>query len=236
MKRILEISNTEKDSIILDFFAGSGTTAHAVMALNSEDGGNRQFICVQLPEPTDEDSEAHKAGYSTIADISKERIRRAAAKLNEAGNPDHQDRGFRVLKLAQSNFRQWQKLRPDATEDQIAEQLELHIHHVDAAASPEDLLFEILLKAGHQPTEKISVLDLSGTPVHSIADGALLVCLAPTITPELIDAIAELAPQQFICLDSAFGGNDQLKANAVDTFGRGSHDGDKLSRIEFKTL
>ena len=211
---MLQLSSTSND-LILDFFAGSGTTAHAVMALNSEDGGNRRFICVQLPEPTDEDSEAHKAGYVTIADISKERIRRAAAKLNEAGNPDHQDRGFRVLKLDQSNFRQWQKLGPDATEDQIAEQLELHIEHVDATASPEDLLFEILLKAGHQPTEKVSVLDLSGTPVYSIA---------------------ELAPQQFICLDSAFGGNDQLKANAVDTFGRGLHDSDKLSRIEFRTI
>ena len=232
---MLQLSSKCND-LILDFFAGSGTTAHAVMALNSEDGGKRRFICVQLPETTDEDSEAHKAGYATIADISKERIRRAAAKLNEAGNPDHQDRGFRVLKLDQSNFRQWQKLGPDATEDQIAEQLELHIEHVDATASPEDLLFEILLKAGHQPTEKVSVLDLSGTPVYSIAEGALLVCLAPTITKELIEAIAELQPEQFICLDSAFGGNDQLKANAVDTFRRGSHDGDILSRIEFKTL
>jgi adenine-specific DNA-methyltransferase len=232
---MLQLSSTSND-LILDFFAGSGTTAHAVMALNAEDGGNRRFICVQLPEPTDEDSEAHKAGYATIADISKERIRRAVAKLNEAGNPDHQDRGFRVLKLNQSNFRQWQRLGPDATEDQIAEQLELHIEHVDATASPEDLLFEILLKAGHQPTEKISVLDLSGTLVYSIADGALLVCLAPTITKELIDAVAELEPQQFICLDSAFGGNDQLKANAVDTFSSRVHDGDILSRIEFRTI
>lgn len=229
-------TSTIGEDIVLDFFAGSGTTAHAVMALNAEDGGNRRFICVQLPEPTDEDSEAHKAGYATIADISKERIRRAEVKLNESGNPDHQDRGFRVLKLDQSNFRQWQKLGADATEDQIAEQLELHIHHVDATASPEDLLFEILLKAGHQPTEKISVLDLSGTPVHSIADGALLVCLAPTITKELIEAIAELEPQQFICLDSAFGGNDQLKANAVDTFRARSNDSAILSRIEFRTI
>jgi adenine-specific DNA-methyltransferase len=139
------------------------------MALNAEDGGNRRFICVQLPQHTDEDSEAHKAGYATIADISKERIRRAAAKLNEAGNPDNQDRGFRVLKLDQSNFRQWQKLGADATEDQIAEQLELHIEHVNATASPDDLLFEILLKAGHQPTEKISALIIIPAKVECCA-------------------------------------------------------------------
>lgn len=236
IRRILEIS-TAGDDIVLDFFAGSGTTAHAVMALNAEDGGNRNFVCVQLPEPTDPESEAGKAGYATIADISKERIRRAAAKLTEAdGNAKAQDRGFRVVKLQESNFRQWRGLSPDADERQIAEQLELHVEHVSPDASRDDLLFEVLLKAGFKPTEKIEETALAGIPVHSVAGGALLLCLAPRVTKELIDAVAEAEPVQFVCLDSAFGGNDQLKANAVQAFAARNQGRENAGAIEFKTV
>lgn len=225
------------DGIVLDFFAGSGTTAHAVMAQNAEDGGNRRFICVQLPEPTDPESEAHKAGFKTIADITKERIRRAAAKLNEADqNAKKQDRGFRVLKLDKSNFKRWQKLGADATVEQISAQLDLHIEHVEPSATPEDLLFEILLKAGFRPTEKYSTVEIAGISVFSVAEGSLLVCLAPAVTRELVDAVSEAEPMQFVCLDSAFGGNDQLKANAAQTFAARNQGRDKARQIIFRTV
>lgn len=160
-----------KNDVVLDFFAGSGSTAHAVMSLNAEDGGNRKFVCVQLPEPTDPESEAGKAGYATIAEISKERICRAATQMSAAdGNAKMQDRGFRVLKLTQSNFKRWLELPPESTSEQIAIELEEHVEHVNPDASQEDLLFEILVKAGLPPTEKAKVVLLAGHPVHSVSD------------------------------------------------------------------
>lgn len=132
------------------------------MALNAEDGGNRKFVCVQLPEPTDPESEAAKAGYATIADITKERIRRAGATLTEAdGNGKAQDRGFRVLKLRESNFRRWHELPADSTEEQIVLRLESHTDHVAPSASEDDLLSEILIKAGIPPTEKVTTVEMA---------------------------------------------------------------------------
>ena len=232
-----------KDSIILDFFAGSCTTAHAVLDQNKQDGGNRKFIMVQLPEPCDEDSEAFKAGYKTIADIGKERIRRVIKKLNdeEAGklalnDNVKQDRGFKVLKLNKSNFKQWQNLAPDTKPEQIQKQLFEHIDHINHKATPEDLLYEILIKAGFTPTERVQTVTLAGIPVFSIADGGLLICLADAVTKELVNAVAEAEPMQFICLDKAFGGNDQLKANAVQTFNACNMGKEKHNQIIFRTV
>ena len=239
----VEYASDGGDDIILDFFAGSATTAHAVLELNKLDGGHRKFILVQLPEPCAEDTDAFKAGYHTIADIGKERIRRVIQKLNAAqegkldleGDKD-QDRGFRVLKLDQSNFKQWRPIDASVTIEQLALQLTEHVDHVNQAASQEALLFEILLKAGFQPTEKADVKEYAGVPVFSIADGALLICLAEKVTKELIDQIAEDEPMQFICLDSAFGGNDQLKSNAVQTFAARNLQKKKHNQIVFKTV
>ena len=235
--------SAEKDDIILDFFAGSATTAHAVLDLNKQDGGHCKFILVQLPEPCAEDSEAFKAGYHTIADIGKERIRRVIKKLNaeQEGKLDlegdkDQDRGFRVLKLDQSNFKQWRPIDASVTVEQLALQLTDHIDHVSHATTQEALLFEILLKAGFQPTAKADVKEYAGVPVFSIADGALLICLAEKVTKELIDQIAEDEPMQFICLDSAFGSNDQLKSNAVQTFAARNLQKEKHNQIVFKTV
>ncbi len=231
-----------EDSIVLDFFAGSCPSAHAVLNLN-QDGGNRKFICVQLPEPCDKESEAFNAGYRTIADIGKERIRRVIKKLNkeQESNLDleqsgSQDRGFKVLKLDKSNIKQWQKLEPSTTPEKIAEQLEFHIEYIDNKATPEDLLYEILLKSGFTPIEKIETKTIDGKKVFSIAEGALLLCLESEVTKELIDAVAESEPMQFICLDSAFHGNDQLKANAVQTFAARNIQKDKHNQIIFKTV
>jgi len=229
--------------LILDFFSGSATTAHAVLDLNNQDGGNRKFIMVQLPEPCAEDSEAFKAGYKTIADIGKERICRVIKKLNneqegklDFDNSSKQDRGFKVFKLDKSNFRQWQALTPDTPPEKIAEQLELHINHISLEATQEDLLYEILIKAGFTPVEKVEQKTIAGKKIFSVADGGLLICLEDTVTKELIDAIAEAEPLQFICLDHAFNGNDQLKANTVQTFAARNIQKEKHNQIVFRTI
>ena len=222
---------------VVDFFAGSCATAEAVLTLNQESKLKRNFIVVQLPEPCEEGSEALKMGLKTIAEVGKERIRRAAAKLNEAdGNAKKQDRGFRVFKLDKSNFRAWQKLDATTKPEALAEQLELHIEHIDSTATPEDLLFELLIKSGFTPSEKVTVQKLAGIDVYSVAEGDLMICLAEKITRDLIDAVAQAEPSQFVCLDSAFAGNDQLKANAVQTFTARNQGRDKASQIVFRTV
>ena len=209
--------------IIIDFFAGSATTAHAVMKLNAEDGGSRKYMCVQLPEPTAEKSEAYKAGYETIADIGKERIRRAAKQIEDEQNGQLDlngngklDLGFKAFKLDQSNFRVWDGTVED--EDALIEQLELHVDHIAEESSTEDVLYELLLKAGFSLTTKVEKRNMAGKEVFSIADGEVLICLEQEVTTELIDALASANPSQVICLDAAFQRNDQLKVNAALTF------------------
>jgi adenine-specific DNA-methyltransferase len=225
---------TEPDDLILDFFSGSSTTAHAVIELNEQEKFNRKFILIQLPEPTYSvidgkevpkkgvSGEAYKAGYKTIAEIGKDRIRRVIKKLNEEkpkiNNAKSHGRGFKVLKLDKSNFKQWQKIKPSVSIEDLEKQLEWHVDHVSHVATPEDLLYEILLKAGFTPTSKIEIKIIADKNVYSVNDGALLLCLEDEITKEVIDAVVDIEPMQFICLDSAFHGNDQLKANAVQTF------------------
>ena len=251
LKRMLKIA-TNEDDIIIDFFAGSATTAHAVIELNEQDGGNRKYIMVQLPEPCDESSEAYKAGYKNVADIGKERIRRVIKKIEDeraVENNDPQmklpgieeekpplDLGFKVFKLDRSNFRVWDGRDPDIPLEKLEEQLALQVDHIDPEAGPEDILYELLLKAGFMPTERVERLEMAGKTVYSIAGGALLICLENTITRELIDAVAEAEPVQFICLDRGFKGNDQLKANAVQTFNARNQGLEKERQIVFRTV
>ncbi|MHB8089469.1 MAG: site-specific DNA-methyltransferase [Anaerolineaceae bacterium] len=240
---LLSKTITSDDDIVIDFFSGSATTAHALLNLNNEDEQHRKFLLVQLPEPCAEDSEAFKAGYKTIAEIGKERIRRVIKKIidEQSGSLDlsdtsKQDLGFKVLKLDKSNFRQWQQLDPSTPPEKVEEELFKHIGHISDRATPEDLLYEILLKAGFTPTEKIETKAIAGKTVFSIAGGALLLCLEDEVTKELINAIAELEPMQFICLDGVFHGNDQLKANAVQTFAARNMEKEKHNQIIFKTV
>lgn len=218
--RAMVDATTSDEDIVLDFFAGSGPTAHAVLALNEEDGGNRRFVLVQLPEPTGRED------YPTIAEITKERVRRVIARLNEedegalpldAQSP--QDRGFRVFKLDESNFTTWDARAPKDA-DTLAEQLEMHVDHVRDGRGDQDLLFELLLKSGFSLTTPVEVVSLAGNPVYSVLEGALVVCLAREMTQELIEQIAALdpKPERVICLDEGFAGNDQLKVNANETF------------------
>ena len=216
--RILVEQVAKDDDVILDFFAGSGTTAHAVLDLNRQDGGNRKFILVQLPEPTG------RTDYPTIADITKERVRRVIAKLDaeDAGKLDldgagRQDRGFRVFKLAESNFHAWNADLPHEAA-RLETQLEMHVEHIRQGRTGQDILFELLLKSGFPLTTPIAALTLAGQTVYSVARGALLICLERELTLESIRAMADERPQRVLCLDAGFAGNDQLKTNAVQIF------------------
>jgi adenine-specific DNA-methyltransferase len=209
---------TDRDSIVLDLFAGSGSTAEAVLRLNRQDGGARRFILVQLPEPTGRDD------YPTIAEITKERVRRLGAKLGEGDSgalpfegESRQDRGFRVFKLSESSFAIWHSGDPK-DQEALAQQLELHVDHIREGRSEQDLLYEILLKSGFSLTTPVEILALEGKPVYSVAGGDLLVCLDRALTLEVIRAMAARQPARVVCLDVGFAGNDQLKANAVQTF------------------
>jgi len=239
IRRAIEHACNGPGDIILDFFAGSCVTAQACIELNIEDGGSRKFIVVQLPEPSDDTSNAAKAGFKTIAEIGKERIRRVIKRAQNAseGQLDlvskvNSDLGFKVLKLDRSNFRIW---NGDAIrQEDIGRQIELHIHHLSASSSKEDVLYELLLKAGFSLTTNVQSIEVAGSQAFSIDNGALLICLEKEITPELIDALAEANPLQVICLDEAFKGNDQLKANAVQTFKARAQA--EESEIVFKTV
>ena len=217
IRRMIELGAGKSD-IVFDFFAGSGATGHAVLDLNKQDGGDRKFILVQLPEPTD------RKDFPTIADITKERVRRVIKKLGDAdaGKLDldgsqKQDRGFRVFKLAQSNFKPW---NADVAHDPKAlmKQLDLHVDHIQEGRTDEDIFYELLLKSGFTLTTPVDKLKLAGKTVHSVANGALFICLDHKLTLETIRAMAEKKPDRVLCLDAGFAGNDQLKANAVQIF------------------
>lgn len=212
------VSYCPEDALVLDFFAGSGTTAQAVLDLNARSRGKRRFILVQLPEPTGRED------FPTIADITKERVRRVIRKMNDEeaskldldGGPKP-DRGFRVFKLAESNFTTWDaEQAKDA--DALARQLELHVEHLRPGRTQDDLLYEILLKSGYPLTTPVETIELASKQVYSAAGGAFLLCLDRSLTLELIRAMADLRPERVVCLDAGFAGNDQLKANAVQIF------------------
>jgi len=220
------------DDIILDFFAGSGTTADAVMQLNAKDGGIRKFICVQLPEPCDEKSEAKKAGFGNIADIGKERIRRAAAKIKQEneGKLDFDggklDLGFKVFRLDESNFKQWQSDMQDAA--QLEKKMSLFVDNVKPETQQENILYELLLKSGLDLNASVEVKKVNHKQYFLIDGGELIVCLEEKITQALADKIRTEKPQKFICLDRAFAGDDQLKTNTALQM--------EAEKIEFKVV
>ena len=157
IEKIMKFAS-DKDSIILDFFSGSATTAQAVMELNSKDGGERKSINIQLPEKCDEKSEAFKSGYETIADIAKERIRRVGEKIQEE-NPDFKgDLGFKVLKLSDSNFKQWQQIT-GKNKQALEEQMKLFVDPVAKNATTENMVYELLLKSGKDLNSTIEAKD-----------------------------------------------------------------------------
>ena len=239
LKKFFLIGMSDTD-IVLDFFAGSGTTSHAVMQMNKEDGGHRKFICVQLPEPCDEKSEAYKAGYKTIADIAKERIRRAGAKIREEVEKDQTaeneklhfegeqnncrmpDLGFKVFKLTDSNFKQWREIKGsdrDAWEHQLFD----FIDPVSDNAVTDNMVYELLLKNGK---------DLNSTIVlkngYYTVNGNEMIFLLESASQEIINDVLNEKPNKVIALDRLFEGNDQLKTNTALQM--------RDAGIEFKTI
>jgi adenine-specific DNA-methyltransferase len=255
INKLLQMGANE--GIILDFFSGSGSTAHAVMDLNALDGGNRRYICVQLPEPCEEKSEAYKAGYLTIADISKKRINRAGKKIQEEIKAEikkieaeikklhgelpteeskaeienlkaqieqlkAQDLGFKVLKLEESNFKQWQQIEGKDAKA-LAEQMKLFVDPISASATIENMVYELLLKSGKDLNSRIEKKD----SFYKINENELVLILEKA-TQEIIDKVIISKPNKVIALDKLFKGNDQLKTNTVLQM--------KDAEIEFKTI
>jgi adenine specific DNA methylase Mod len=256
INKLVQISS-ESDDIILDFFAGSGTTAHSIMDLNREDGGKRKYICVQLPELTDGKSEAFKAGYKTIADIAKERIRRAGGrieieigaqikkieteikklqselpadkKLEKIGVLKEkleqfqlQDLGFKVFKLSDSNFKQWQQIRSKDTQS-LTEQMKLFVDPVVKNAAIVNIIYELLLKSGKNLNSKI---EKKGD--YYIINDDKLILLLEKATQDIINTVISEAPIKVIALDKLFKDNDQLKTNTVLQM--------RDAGVEFKTI
>lgn len=206
---------SKSDSIILDFFSGSATTAHAVMRLNAEDGGNRKFIMVQLPEETDEKSEAYKAGYKNICEIGKERIRRAGKKIkDEAGLYDQQlDIGFRVLKVDSTNMQDVYYNPAEYKQDQI----DLFADNIKPDRTPEDLLFQVMLDLGVLLSSKIEETVIADKKVFNVAEGYLIACFDTDGTSEVITEIAKKQPYYAVFRDSSIA-NDSVATNFEQIF------------------
>ena len=220
LKRLVEIA-TDENSLVLDFFSGSSTTAHAVMQINALDNGNRKFIMVQLPEKTAPKSEAYKAGYTTICDIAKERIRRAAAQVKEESGmmcPDI-DIGFRVLKLDSSNMKDVY-YNPAAYEISMFDMLS---DNIKEDRTPEDLLFQVMLDLGVLLSSKIEETTIAGKRVFNVANGFLIACFDELVTEETITAIAKQKPYYFVMRDSSMA-SDSVATNFEQIFATYSPD------------
>ena len=208
LNRIITIANTYRDSIILDFFSGSATTAHAVMQLNAEDDGKRKFIMVQLPEATDEKSEAYKAGYKNICEIGKERIRRAGKKIKEESPLTTQDldTGFRVLKLDSSNMQDVYYTPSEFNEQKLFDD------NIKPDRTEEDLLFQTMIELGIELSAKIEKRSIAGKTVWSVSNGYLMACFDEEVNETTITEIARQHPYYFVMRDSSLA-NDQVADN-----------------------
>ncbi|WP_370742630.1 site-specific DNA-methyltransferase [Ruminococcus callidus] len=217
---LLRIANTEPDAIILDFFSGSATTAHAVMQLNMEEIGNggyanRKFIMVQLPEQTDAKSEAYKAGYKTICEIGEERIRRAGKKIKEESplTTADLDIGFRVFKVDSSNMEDVYYRPADYNQGQM----ELFADNIKPDRTPEDLLFQVMLDLGILLSSDIQETEIAGKKVFSVADGYLIACFDKDVTEETVKAIAQKQPVYAVFRDSSMA-SDSVATNFEQIF------------------
>lgn len=217
LSRILKVANVDKSDIILDFFSGSATTAHAVMELNAQDGGNRKFILVQLPEPIDENSETFAAGYKTICEIGKERIRRAGVKIVEDNknneNIDNLDTGFRVLKVDSTNMKDVYYAANEYSQDMLTA-LESNIKE---DRTDLDLLYGVFLDWGLPLTLNHKLEKIEGVTVHTIDGGSLVACFAEKISESVVREIAKRQPLRMVFRDSSFA-NSPDKINVEEIF------------------
>lgn len=218
ISQVSEIA-TEVECIILDMFSGSATTAHAIMQLNAEDNGNRKYIMLQLPEITDEKSEAYKSGYKTICEIGKERIRRAAKKIAEENPEATFDGGFRVLKCDSSNMKDVY-YNPQELEFSLFGEL---VDNIKEDRTPEDLLFQVMLDLGVLLSSKIEESTIGGKKVFNVAEGFLIACFDADITEEVVTEIAKQKPYYFVTRDNSMA-NDNVATNFEQIFATYSPD------------
>ena len=219
LDRLITLANTDKDSIILDFFSGSATTAHSVMKKNVEDGGKRKYVMVQLPEESDKKSIAYKAGYKNICEIGKERIRRAAKKIAEENPEAKFDGGFRVLKCDTSNMKDVY-YNPAEYEPSLFSRLE---DNIKEDRTPEDLLFQVMLDLGVLLSSKIEETTIAGKKVFNVEDNYLIACFDDNVTEEVITEIAKQKPYYFVMRDSSMA-NDSVATNFEQIFAAYSPD------------
>lgn len=212
IKRLIYHSTCDND-IICDFFSGSATTAHATMELNAEDGGNRKFILIQLPESIDEKSESYKAGYKNICEIGKERIRRAVKKIAEENPEAKFDGGFRVLKCDSSNMKDIY-YTPSETQQSL---FDTYVNNIKEDRTPEDLLFQVMLDLGVLLSSKIEETTIAGKQVFNVADGFLIACFDNDVTEETVKAVAEKKPYYAVFRDSSMA-NDSVATNFDQIF------------------
>ena len=220
LKKLIQIG-THDESLVLDFFSGSGTTAHSLMKLNSEDNCNRRFIMVQLPDPLDRDSDAFKAGYTTICDIGKDRIRRAGQKIKDESplTTQNLDIGFRVLKLDSSNMKDVYYTPADyeiSMFDTLAD-------NIKKDRTPEDLLFQVMLDLGVLLSSKIEETTIAGKKVFNVANGFLMACFDENVSDETITAVAKQKPYYFVMRDSSLA-SDSVATNFDQIFATYSPD------------
>ncbi len=213
IEKILKISTNMNDSIILDFFSGSATTAHAVMQLNAEDGGKRKFIMVQLPEVCDEKSEAYKAGYKNICEIGKERIRRAGKKIKEETGKQDLDIGFRVLKLDESNMKDVYY----APSDYNQSMLDKMTSNIKEDRTPEDLLYACMLEWGLELSLPHETKAINGYNIHIVNEGDLIACFDDKVSEDVIKQIADMKPLRVVFRDSSFA-TDSARINVDEIF------------------
>ena len=217
IKYLIDIVENNSNAIVLDFFSGSATTAHAVMQLNAEDGGNRKFIMVQLPEETDEKSEAYKAGYKNICEIGKERIRRAGTKIKEENTDkdgiEKLDIGFRVLKCDSTNMKDVYYNPAEYTPTLFSSLTD----NIKNDRTPEDLLFQVMLDLGVLLSSKIEETTIAGKRVFSVADGYLIACFDENVTEETVKAIAQQKPYYAVFRDNSMA-NDSVATNFEQIF------------------
>ena len=235
IKQLIKMANTTSESIILDFFSGSATTAHATMQLNQEDGLDRKFIMVQLPEMCDEKSEASKYGYSNICEIGKERIRRAGNKILEEITSEtvdvaqygesfevdetvskykNLDVGFKVFKLDTSNLKTWDGTPiQDKQIDLFYERLNAMIDTVKDDRTDMDVVYEVMLKMGIPLDVEVQYMEINDKIAYIVGDFILMICLADKITAEDIEAMAQYAPAKIICAEAGFA-DDSALSNA----------------------
>jgi len=226
-KRLLNLIMNDGD-IALDFFAGSGTVAESILEFNREKKINAKFLLIQLPEPIEEDSRPFNAGYKTISEISKERIKRVIQKIDreaketpELFDSNNIDLGFKVFKLSPSNFKIWRG--SEITEENLVQQLDAFTNPVREESKNENMIFELILKAGYLLTDKIEVKE----KYYAVNNGELIIALEE-MNEKVIGNIISAQPKKVITLDNLFTGNDQLKTNTVLQM--------KDAGIEFKTI